>query len=166
MTQQPLWWDYVNRKLLIRHTKPKKPPQGFIMCHATGHQYKLDFLNYYLILFFIYFPPSFLPFLLSSSFSFFHSVEKLEKSKHLKRTPGRSENGKLENIAEIKHFGSDIKHTRLADTLLRKPARLWELFTRGFWFHTAPLCSQVKQHVFFTLCHLQPVNTIHIVCIG
>lgn len=94
------------------------------MCHATGHQYKLDFLNYYLILFFIYFPPSFLPFLLSSSFSFFHSVEKLEKSKHLKRTPGRSENGKLENIAEIKHFGSDFKHTRLADTLLRKPARL------------------------------------------
>lgn len=109
------------------------------------------------ILFFIFL----LPFLLSSP-SFFHSVEKLEKSKHLKRTPGRSENGKLENVAEIKHFGSDIKHTRLADTLLRKPARLWELFTRGFWFHTAPLCSQVKQHVFFfhfmpsTACHYHP----------
>lgn len=162
MTQQPLWWDYVNRKLLIRHTKQKNP-QGFIMCHATGHQYKLDFFIIIFILFFIFL----LPFLLSSP-SFLHSVEKLEKSKHLKRTPGRSENGKLENVAEIKHFGSDIKHTRLADTLLRKPARLWEPFTRGFWFHTAPLCSQVKQHVFFffTLCHLQPVNTIHIVCIG
>lgn len=91
-------------------------------CHWASIQ--AGFLKL-LINFILYlFPPSFLSFLLSSSSSFFHSVEKLEKSKHLKRTPGRSENGKLENIAEIKHFGSDIKHTRLADTLLRKPARL------------------------------------------
>lgn len=92
------------------------------------------FLNFILYLFFL---------------CFYFSMEKLvEMSKYSRRTSGWSESGKLENI-EIEHFRSDIKHKKLAYMLFGKPAHLWELVTRGFWVHTAPLCSQVKQHFFF-----------------